>query len=467
MYKNKENNYPMDLTNQSKLNCNYDNLFVNSIGAEHGVSKDDLAKYKPLCEKAFNQLANIRQGAVLEHGEQALFMGLPYQEDKDLDRIISWAANVKENYTTVVSLGIGGSYLGNKTLHEALNHPYYNESEQARKGWPKLYFAGDNLDPARLKALLDVIDIKTTKFLIISKSGGTIEPMSSFAVVIDAIQKVGGSLKDQITAITDESKGLLRSMVDDYGWDSFVVPDGVGGRWSVLSEVGLLTAAVTGIDIKALLEGAKQMDILCQEKDIEKNPACYYALLHFYLNKEKGKNLAVIMPYSNALKSITEWYVQLLAESLGKKLDRLGNIVHAGRTPISALGSTDMHAQTQQHFEGDNSRVLTFIDIANFEENTLLIPDVFSNYEGISFLANKPMEGLLAAACLSNEKSLADAKRPTCHLTLTHLNEYTLGQLLYFFEYATAFEGELLNVNAYDQPGVEAYKKVMKQIIGI
>lgn len=456
----------MKITSANSLVCDFSYLMKDQIGAAHGLDCTEFDSYRSQVEQAFAHLDEIRDGKVLEHNEQVLFMGLPYQGQDKIDQINTWAEQVKQDYTTVVSLGIGGSYLGNKTLQEALNHPYYNECKDARKGYPQLYFAGDNLDPIRLKGLLDVIDVAKTKFIIISKSGGTVEPMSSFAVVIDAIKQAGGDVQKQITAVTDESKGLLRSMVDQYGWDSFIVPDGVGGRWTVLSEVGLLTAAVTGIDIQELLDGARAMDELCQNKDIQHNPAAMYAFVHWLLFKKKGKNIGVMMPYSNSLKSVGDWYVQLLAESLGKKFNRQGKVVHEGRTPLPAVGTTDMHAQTQQHFEGDNSRVITFIDIADYEEQSLEIPDVFSDYKGIAFIGHQKMEDLLRIARVSNERSLASAERPTCCLTLPKLTPFYVGQLLYLLEYATAFEGELLQVNAYDQPGVEAYKKVMKEIIG-
>ncbi len=429
------------------------------------LKQQDFDLIKDKIKNAWKNIKEIRQGKILAHGEPALFMGLPYQDKEKINKINSWAKDVKENYDTVVSLGIGGSYLGNKTLQDALAHPYYNECKEARAGWPKIYFAGDNLDPYRLNALLDIIDIKSTKFIIISKSGGTVEPMSSFAVILDRIKKANGNIKKQITAITDESKGLLREMVNKYGWDSFIVPDGIGGRWTVLSEVGLVTAAAAGINIEELLLGAKKMDELCQNENVFKNPAFLYAASVYILYKNKNKNITVIMPYSNSLKSVGDWYVQLLAESLGKKIDKNNKVVNEGRTPIPALGTTDMHAQTQQHIEGANIRSLTFIGIEDFKENDIIIPEVFNDYKGIAFIGKMKMSKILSAAMLSNEMSLAEAGRPNCNIKLPELNAFYLGQLLYFFEMATAFEGELLNVNSYDQPGVEAYKKIMKKIL--
>ncbi|OED34924.1 hypothetical protein AB834_05665 [PVC group bacterium (ex Bugula neritina AB1)] len=456
----------MKINNPNSLRFDFSYLLENKIGEENGLSKKNIQDSEPLLQKAFNHLSEIRQGKVLPHNEPALFTQLPYQSSEELEKIKTWAKNIKSKYENIISIGIGGSYLGNKTLQESLSHPYYNECSSARNGFPKIYFAGDNLDPARLKGLLDIIDIKSTHFLIISKSGNTIEPMGTFAVLLDAIQKSGGNIKEDITAITSEDTGMLCDMVKSHGWKSFPIPYGVGGRWSVLSTVGLVTAAVAGINIDSLLEGSREMDKLCQKESIEDNPAALYALLHHLLHKNKGKNLGVIMPYANALKSVSDWYVQLLAESLGKKFNLETQVVHEGRTPIPALGTTDMHAQTQQHCEGDNSRVITFIEIEEqASAQGLTIPDVFSPETPISSISNRKMQDLLHMACLSNEEALAQAERPTCSIVLPEITPFYMGQLLYFFEYATAFEGELLNVNAYDQPGVEGYKKVMKSML--
>ncbi|MBF0474440.1 MAG: glucose-6-phosphate isomerase [Deltaproteobacteria bacterium] len=442
------------------------NMTAQTIG--EGVTPQDLLEMAGKATEALSTLARIREGEVQPHGEQVKFMHLPYPDAGivDVAKITSWADNLVGEFDAVVSIGIGGSYLGNKTIQEALAHPYFNElSAKGRGGRPKLYFAGQNLDPANLRGLLDVIDVGRTMFVLISKSGDTVEPMSAFMACYDLVKQSGHNPARHFTAITDASKGLLKEIADREGMDTFVVPAGVGGRWSVMSDVGLVTAAAAGIDISAMLAGARAMDQACQATGPESNPALAYALFHHILDKKYSKIISVIMPYVTALKSLGEWYVQLLAESLGKKMNRQGQVVHEGRTPIPAVGTTDMHAQTQQHREGKNIRALTFIRVDDFGSGEIILPDGFKDVPQLGYLCGHPMSRSLYAALTANETSLAEAGRPNCRLSIPALTPYTLGQLFFFFEMATAFEGELLNVNAYDQPGVEAYKKIMKQIL--
>ena len=452
-----------------KLNSgfNLDTTFAmaESLGANDGIEKRDLEEYSLLADQAFEAMKSVRKGDILLHGEPALFMNLPYQESELIKKLSSIGERTKSRFDTVVAIGIGGSYLGNKVLFEALRHPYYNEDSRVRNGYPRLFFAGNNLDPSHLKGLLDVIDLKKTKFIVISKSGGTTEPSAAFLVVADQLKKSNLTLKDHVIAVTDPDKGILRTIVNQNQMESFNVPHGIGGRFSVLSEVGLITAAMTGVPIQELLDGAKSMDQACQIPDVEKNPALMYAVFCTILYKKKGKNISVIMPYSNSLKSLGEWYVQLLAESLGKEKNKAGEVVYEGRTPIPAVGTTDMHAQTQQHREGANIRLLTFIRIKDFKDSEIIIPDQFREHAKLAQLSGKSMSQALHAALDANAESLREAHRASITIEMPVLNAYHLGELLYFFEMATAFEGELLGVNAYDQPGVESYKKIMTKIL--
>jgi len=437
-------------------------MMADKIGAEHGVSVSEVTALQSRVQNAFSHLKKIREGEMLPHGEQVKFMELPYQPEALLTKITDWAERMKSGFENVVSLGIGGSYLGNKTLQDALRHPYWNELPGAqREGWPRLYFAGDNLDPARLTALLEILDIKKTHFILISKSGGTVEPMSAFMQIKSLLDQHGLKMNKHVTAVTDKEKGVLRKIANAHDLFTFEVPDGVGGRWSVLSEVGLVTAAVVGIDIRRLLAGAAEMDAACRKEDVWQNPGALYAVLHTLAYQQHGKDIGVLMPYSNALKSVADWYVQLLAESLGKEKDLQGKNVYEGRTPVPALGTTDMHAQTQQHREGKYNKVITTIRVEEFGARELVIPSLFADEEKLNFLCGLKMSQVLHAAQEANEESLAVASRPNLTITLPRVDETTLGQLLYMLEIATAFEGELLNVNAYDQPGVEAYKGIM------
>ncbi len=439
----------------------FKNLTEGEIG-ENGVNIREIEEIGEKISKAIKALKVIREkGIVRAHNEKVLFTKLPYQPETNpelIEKIKKYGEKIRNNYKYVVSMGIGGSYLGNQVLVDALCHPY-QKSEKI----PEIYFAGNNVDPTTIRGLFDVIEPEKTMFIVISKSGTTMETMASFLYTFQKIKERGLKPEKHFTAITDREKGVLRKIAEDLNLESFEVPYGIGGRWSVLSEVGLVLASIAKIDIEKLLDGAKKMDKITKNEDIFENPAYLYATLCYLLYKKKGFNESVIMPYSDRLKSFSNWYVQLLSESLGKEKDRDGNIVHEGRTPIPALGTTDMHSQTQQHREGKYNKIITFIQVENFgkEDITLLDKNPFS--EKLNFLNGKKFSTLLNTALESNELALKNVSRPTCKIKISEVNEFTLGMLFYFFEIATAFEGELLNVNAYDQPGVEDYKKIMKE----
>lgn len=259
----------------------------------------------------------------------------------------------------------------------------------------------------------------------------------------------------------DEDKAPLLKLARRFGWWQFDIKEGIGGRFCVMTDPGLITMAALGGDIEEFLRGAREMDEYCQQAELCDNPALINALLKF-LAYGKGRDIEVFMPYSMHLKSLSEWYIQLLAESLGKRFNREGKEVHYGRTPIVAVGTTDMHAQTQQHQDGRLNKVVQFLEIADPEEKAVLhnpFEDVpcFAKYEGLDM--NKALKIALAA----NEAALTSDNRYNARFTLPKLNEYYLGQLMYFLMLSIAYEGEMADVDAYDQPGVEIYKRIMKE----
>ncbi|GAF90481.1 unnamed protein product, partial [marine sediment metagenome] len=265
-------------------------------------------------------------------------------------------------FENFVVLGIGGSALGNIALQAALNHPYYNLLDKKTRGGMPRIFVMDNVDPEYFGGLLDIIDPKKTLFNLISKSGGTAEPMSQFMVVREILRKkLGAKAKDHIIATTDKESGILREIVEKEDYESFVIPGNVGGRFSVFTPVGLLSAAMGGIDIAQLLAGAAAMDSRCSTASLTKNPAYRNAVVHYLADTKKGKSISVMMPYSNALYLIADWYRQLWAESLGKKFDVDKKVVNAGQTPIKALGATDQHSQAQLYVEGPNDKIFTLV----------------------------------------------------------------------------------------------------------
>jgi glucose-6-phosphate isomerase len=253
--------------------------------------------------------------------------------------------------------------------------------------------------------------------------------------------------------------GILRQLADQEGYKIFYVPDDIGGRFSVFSSVGLVPFALVGLDVDKIIKGIKDIDLELKNTDIRQNIAAQFALIHYLLDTEKGKNISVLMPYSSRLKYIPDWYVQLIAESLGKSLNKNNEKVNTGLTPVKALGATDQHTQLQLMNEGPNNKVITFIRVGEFD-TVLEIPKIFE-YTGIGYLGGKTVNDLINAEADSTKVTLADNNRPTLTLNIDKIDEYHIAQLLYMLEVQTAIAGELYNINTFDQPGVEQVKNYM------
>ncbi|HWQ62604.1 MAG TPA: glucose-6-phosphate isomerase, partial [Negativicutes bacterium] len=298
--------------------------------------------------------------------------------------------------------------------------------------------------------------------VVVPKSGATLDTMATFMVVYDALRQAG--LDISVVAVTDPLEGekatLLKKLALQNAWPAFAVPDGVGGRFSVFSEVGLVTAACIGFDIDAFLAGARAMDQACLEADPWTNPALLNAVLKYLAAANHGRNIEIFMPYADRLKAVAEWYVQLLAESLGKRADRQGREVFYGRTPVVAVGTTDMHAQTQQHQDGPRDKVVQFVRIGAWQPDPV-IPAAFPAIPGLAKFAAIPMSQALDAALAANAEALSRDSRYNAVFTLPKLDAFHLGELLYLLALSVAYEGELADVDAFDQPGVEAYKRIM------
>jgi len=296
----------------------------------------------------------------------------------------------------------------------------------------------------------------------ISKSGGTLDTMSNFMVVCKALGD-DADIEVEVVAVTDPNETqptLLKKLAKDKGWQTFAVPDGVGGRFSIFSEVGLSLAACIGFDIESFLAGARAMDEACQTDDVWQNPAMLNAALKFLASEKYGRDIEVMMPYGDYMKSVSEWYIQLLAESLGKEADREGNEVCYGRTPVVAVGTTDMHAQTQQHQEGKRNKVVQFIRLEKWADD-LVIPNEFPEVKKLADISGLTMGEALEVARQSNADALASNERFNALFSLPELNAYHLGELLYLLALSVAYEGELADVDAFNQPGVESYKRIM------
>ncbi|MGP1366351.1 MAG: glucose-6-phosphate isomerase [Schwartzia sp. (in: firmicutes)] len=471
------------LTLSSGFSFDYTNLF----GAGR-VTAADVAALAPRLLAAHRAVEEMRRtGFVRGHRskdgapEKVLFSSLPYVAEghlnspASLQKLKAFGEEVRREVDVVVSLGIGGSYLGNKVLFDVTGGAFWNEkSKEARGGWPEVYFSGNNMDPRRTVDLIAHLIRRGARMkshagrslsvllLVISKSGGTLDTMSNFMLLYDRLGKAA-DIRLSVAAVTDpddERPTLLHRLAAEKGWRMFSVPDGVGGRFSVFSEVGLSLAACIGFDMDGFLAGARAMDGHCRGADVWQNPAMLNAALKYIAAETYGRDIEVMMPYGDDLKSLAEWYVQLLAESLGKERDRAGRVVHYGRTPMVAVGTTDMHAQTQQHQEGRLNKVVQFLRVERWSED-LAVPDVFPGKAQLSAIAGVTLGEALEAARQSNAEALTGNGRFNSLFSLPALTPYHLGEVMYLLALSVAYEGELADVDAFDQPGVEAYKKVL------
>ncbi|RKY89638.1 glucose-6-phosphate isomerase [candidate division KSB1 bacterium] len=443
-----------------EIKFDFNNFMAEFIGNKNGISESEVNNFKNKAKKIHKDLMEKR-----EKGELPFF-DLPYQ-DKLAEEIEKTADDISKRFDYFIVLGIGGSALGGIALHTAINHPYYNQlSNEKRNFRPKIYFL-DNIDPVFISSIFDVIDLEKSCFNVISKSGGTAETASQFLIFLNKLKNTLGnaSYKKHIITTTDAKKGKLREITDKEGFLNFVIPAGVGGRFSVFTPVGLLPSAITGIDIKELLKGAAEMDKKCQNENIWENPAYLNAIFHYIFDIEKQKNISVMMPYSNSLKDIADWYRQLWAESLGKKFNLKNEIVNTGQTPVKALGVTDQHSQLQLYVEGPDDKVITFLTVDNYK-SIMEIPLEYKEIKDISYLSGHTLNELIKAERDATELTLTKNHKPNCNIIFPEVNEYTVGQILYMFEVQTAFAGGLYNINPFDQPGVEEGKHFAYGILG-
>ncbi len=442
-----------------KITMDFNNMMSEVIGDEQGISKASIDQLSDRLKEAAQAMKDKRKAGKMD------FRDLPYNQKDIVKDLIDTANKIKDRFDAFVVLGIGGSALGPIAVQQALNHMHYNElSKEDRSGYPRLYVV-DNVDPERMDALFDVIDIEMTAFNVITKSGSTSETMSQFLIIQDMLKtKLGDKYQDHIIATTDAENGNLIKIAKQEGFKTFFIPRGVGGRFSELTPVGLLPAAVCGIDIEELLAGAAYADELSSVDNVYENMAYMAATLQ-YLAMKAGKNISVMMPYADSLKYMADWYAQLWAESLGKRYDLEGKEVFVGQTPVKALGVTDQHSQVQLYTEGPFDKVVTFLGVGEYRK-TMEIARGYEDIPAVSFLGGHTLNELIHAEQAATEYALLKAKRLNRTITLPVVNAFTIGQLLYLLEVETAFAGELLNIDAFDQPGVEEGKNATYALLG-
>ena len=461
------------------------------LTGERAVSTEALLALTPRLVKAHEAVCAMRktgvvQGHLSKDGlpEPVKFTQLPYVKaghlnaPDTLEKLRLFGKSLKGRVDAVVSFGIGGSYLGNKVLFDVGRGEFWNGLSAAeRDGWPRYYFGGQNLDPLRAESLTQEL-IRQAKqmrkeqagrryrvtLIVISKSGSTLDTMATFMTTMAALYDYADLIETEVVAVTDPQTGagetLLHRLAFHWGWTIFRVPDGVGGRFSVFSDVGLVTAAALGLDFDSFLAGARSMDEACATDDVYRNPAMLNAALKYLAATEMGCRTEVFMPYAACLKSLSEWYVQLLSESLGKRTNRAGEMVYYGRTPIVAVGTTDMHAQTQQHQDGPRDKVVQFVCLQQWPKDAV-VPQLFADEPELAKMAGLKLSVAQEAALEANAEALAADGRPSAVLSLPELSLFHLGEVMYLLALSVAYEGELADVDAFDQPGVEAYKRIM------
>lgn len=420
----------------------------------------------------------VKQGMVAGHlskdgkPEAVLFPQMPYVE-KDgitspalLQELKDLRNYGREHIDAVVSFGIGGSYLGSKVLFDVHCGEFWNcLSDEERHHYPRFFFAGHTADAQYLQGLCQTLQrfasrSKNYRVLLVinSKSGSTIEPMANF-MVLEAYLK-DQEIDYEVIAVTDNNASqptVLYQMAQENGWRTYNVPNGIGGRFSVFTEVGLVTAALIGFDIEAFLEGARSMNEACQIRSIWKNPALLSAAMKYIGAEVYGRTIEVFMPYRASLRSLSDWYVQLLAESLGKHRED-GSLY--GRTPVAAVGSMDMHAQVQEHQEGRLNKVVQFIKIMDLGADCL-VPQTYEAYDCLAKFTHVGMNDILNTALDSNREALSSDDRMNMTVQIPRLDAFYLGQLMFMYFWAIFFEAQLAGVDAFDQPGVEVYKRLL------
>ena len=436
---------------EQQIELYYKNVTAEVIGRKNGITEEQLEDLAKKTEPLIVKLNKERKAGKTPYRE------LPYSKEIP-KKVRELKLKLEGRYENLVVLGIGGSALGNIALQTALN-PYMHNLDDKQRSGPRL-FIFDNIDPPQLVSFLDWLGdrINKTIFNVISKSGRTAETAAQFMIIRHLLlDKLGpNSLQDHVVATTDSKQGTLRKIADDSNLQCLEVPDGVGGRFSVLSAVGLFSAAMCGIDIDSLLAGARDMDRRVSYEDFYSNPAAINAAInyHFY---ENGKKISVMMPYSYHLKDLADWYRQLWAESLGKAEDLAGSEVHIGPTPVKALGTTDQHSQVQLYREGPNDKLFTFLQVKNFDKDLRIGPAPDCAPE-LGFLAGKDLSELLNNEKRATEYALLQSERPCLTVLFDRVNAYTVGQFIYLFEVTTSFAGALFGINPYDQPAVELGK---------
>ena len=442
------------------MKLHYGRVFADKLDGEHGLPRsrlEDLARRFPAVLNEVRARRRDGEYGFYELGEQS----------QTVAAIRRFAEGIGQAYDHVLVLGIGGSALGTKALINALRPPAWNElDDESREFFPRITVL-ENVDPVSIAAALRRIDPRRVFVNVISKSGGTAETLAQYLVVRGWLDEALGqdAAVRHIAFTTDPARGPLRAIAEREGIAALEIPPGVGGRYSVLTPVGLLPAALTGIDVTGLVAGARRALERAERAELLDNPAALYAALHWAADAWLGARIHVLMPYSDRLKEFAAWYVQLWAESLGKRVDRRGEVIHAGPTPLGSIGATDQHSQVQLFMEGPFDKLVSFIRIEHPEED-VRIPSREALPEELAYLPGHTIGELLLSEQEATSAALARQGRMNLTLSLPAVTAETVGELIMFFQLATGFAGAWYGVNPFDQPGVELGKRLTFAAMG-
>jgi glucose-6-phosphate isomerase len=442
-----------------KISFDYNNAMSCMVGDKHGIQEKELKELDKHAAEAHQEIQRQRTEKLTG------IFDLPY-DTLLVQAIMAIANEIRRSFENFVVIGTGGAHLGPRCLCQALTTSHHNFlSGAARKHIPRIFFL-NNPDPDEVKGLLDSLDLRSTAFNIISKSGDTMDTMSIFMHVYNVVQRrfSKGALSKHFIITTGSEKGLIREVAVADKLKTLSIPENVNERFSVFSPVGLLPAAVANINIKDLLSGAIAMDKQCSKPELMENPAYLSGAIHYLAQTKKGKNISVMMPYSSALGAVGEWYCHLCAESLAKKTNARGN--HSGQTPITALGSAAQHSLMHLFLQGPNDKIFTFLELKKFEKECP-IPRVFPTIEALNHLTEQDLAVLLNHELVAAEFTLARHERPSVKLSLGEINAMNIGALLYFLELQTVFTAGLYHVNGFEQPQRDEVETLTHALLGL
>ena len=439
------------------LSLNTTNAFSDKVGA-HGITAEQMDALAPRMREAIVSLWDRYDDGKLE------FLDLPYDAGAYLTS--QQAAESFRGAGNFVLAGIGGSALGPAAIFGALAHPLHNLLSYEERGGRSRFFVLDNVDPDTAWSLLDFCDPRDTVYNIISKSGATAETAAATLLIFDRLKKaLGSGWKDHVLCTTDPESGDLRKLCTEEKLPTLDLPGGVGGRFSVLTPVGLFPSFMLGFDVLQMLDGAADMAERCMSDNFEENPAAQMAALLYLFDTAQHKPMHVMMGYANSLYLLCDWFRQLWAESLGKAKDPDGNTVNVGPTPIKALGTTDQHSQVQLYIEGPHDKVFIFLEVERFRTE-LQLPALYPDVSSLNYLGNQTMNKLMAAEFAATREALARQQRPSMTITFPRLDARSVGEFFMLLEVVTTLAGSLYHINPFDQPGVELGKVLTYGLMG-